>query len=98
MSSSALIECKNNKSSEKFEVNEPFLRVSERIISELKGKKLEEAINLLVGRLKFNDLCSHRLKVAGVFPDFQRHNRFWRHRHSGQGVGSAEGSKHKQCG
>lgn len=70
MSSSALIECKNNKSSEKFEVNEPFLRVSERIISELKGKKLEEAINLLVGRLKFNDLCSHRLKVAGVFPDY----------------------------
>jgi len=70
MSSSSLIECKNNKSSENFEVNEPFLRISEQIIAEMQSKTLEEAINLLVGKLNYNDLCSHRLKVLGLSPDY----------------------------
>lgn len=62
--------CKNTKSSEIFEVNEVFLNVSERIIPEIRQKTPNEAINLLVGKLKLNDLCSNKLKVLDLSPDY----------------------------
>lgn len=54
--------CKNNKSSEKFEVNEAFLSISEQIKSEMSGKSLEETVNFLVDRVKPEDVLSDRLK------------------------------------
>ena len=62
--------CKNTKSSEIFEVNEVFLNISEQIISEIQKKTLNEAINILVGTLKLNDLCSDKLKVTDLSPDY----------------------------
>ena len=42
------LECKNNKSLEKFEVNENFLKISEQIKKEMQGKTLDEAIEFLL--------------------------------------------------
>lgn len=64
------IECKNTKSSEKFEVNEAFLHISEQIKSELRQKSYEDAINFLVGRLGYNDLCSKKLKTENFSSDY----------------------------
>lgn len=63
-------DCKNTKSSEIFEVNEAFLRISEQIKSELRQKTYEHAINYLVGELGYNDLCSKRLKTVNMSYDY----------------------------
>ncbi len=53
--------CKNNKSSEKFEVNEVFLNISDQIKTEIKGKSLEEAVNYIISKLDTNVLMAHKL-------------------------------------
>lgn len=62
--------CKNTKSSEIFEVNETFLHISEQINSENAPKSIPEAINYLVSKLQLNDLCSQKLKVLPLSPDY----------------------------
>lgn len=64
------IDCKNTKSFEIFEVNEAFLQISEQINYDLRQKSYEEAINYLVGKLGFNDLCSKKLKTVNVSSDY----------------------------
>lgn len=64
MSTSTKIGYKGNKSSEKFEVNGAFLKISEQIKSELEGKTLDEAIEYLVSRVKGKYLFSKRLKTV----------------------------------
>lgn len=64
MNSSTKIECKNNKSSEKFEVNDAFLQISEQIKADLMGKTLEEAINYFVEKIDSNSLFSDKLKIV----------------------------------
>lgn len=59
--SSQLIECKSNKSSEKFEVNEVFLHISEQIKAEKSGKTLEETVNFIISKLDANDFMSKKL-------------------------------------
>ena len=56
--------CKSNKSSEKFEVNGAFLKISEQIKAEFAGKTLDETIQFLVSRIKGRYLFSHRLKTV----------------------------------
>lgn len=63
-------DCKNTKSSEIFEVNKAFLQISEQIKSELRQKTYEDAINYLVGKLGYNDLCSNRLKTVNMSSDY----------------------------
>lgn len=63
-------DCKNTKSSEKFEVNQAFLHISEQIKSDLRQKTHEESINYLVGKLGLNDLCSQRLKTVNLSSDY----------------------------
>lgn len=63
-------DCKNTKSSEKFEVNQAFLQISEQIKSDLRKKTIEEAINYLVGKFCLNDLCSKRLKTVNISSDY----------------------------
>lgn len=64
------IDCKNTKSSEKFEVNQAFLHISEQIKSDLRKKTYDEAINFLVGKLGYNDLCSKKLKTEKFSSDY----------------------------
>ena len=64
------INCKNNKSSEKFEVNEAFLQISSQIKSELRQKPYNEGINYLVGKLGFNELFSNRLKTVNLSSEY----------------------------
>lgn len=58
------LECKNNKSLEKFEVNENFLKISEQIKKEMQGKTLDEAIEFLVGKVDASDFYSKRLRTV----------------------------------
>ncbi|MBQ6749542.1 MAG: nucleoside kinase [Bacteroidaceae bacterium] len=53
-----------SRSSEKFEVNGAYLKVSEQMKEELKQKPLDEAIQYLVGRVKGRYLFSKRLKTV----------------------------------
>lgn len=57
-------ECKSNKSSEKFEVNGAFLKISEQIKAGFEGKTLDEAIQYQVSRVRGRHLFSHRLKTV----------------------------------
>ena len=59
--SSAQIVCKSNKSSEKFEVNEVFLHISEQIKEEIGGKTLEDTVNYIISKLNSDDLTAKRL-------------------------------------
>lgn len=59
--SSAQIECKSNKSSEKFEVNEAFLHISDQIKTEISGKTLEETVNYIISKLNADSLLSKKL-------------------------------------
>lgn len=63
-------DCKNTKSSEIFEVNKAFLHISEQIKSELRQKTYEDAINILVGKLGYNDLCTNKLQTVNVSTDY----------------------------
>lgn len=62
--------CKNNKSSENYEVNEAFLSISAQINSEKGPQSYEEAINFLISQLGINSLCSKRLKVLDLSSDY----------------------------
>jgi len=53
-----------SRSSEKFEVNGAYLKVSEQMKEELKHKPLDEAIQYLVDRVKGRFLFSKRLKTV----------------------------------
>lgn len=64
MNSSTQIECKNNKSSEKFEVNDAFLQITEQIKADLMGKTIEDAIIYLVEKIDSDHLFSNRLKIV----------------------------------
>lgn len=64
MSTSVAIGYNANRSSEKFEVNGAFLKVSEQIKSEIQRKPLDEAIEYLVSRVKGKYLFSKRLKTV----------------------------------
>ncbi|MDE5738695.1 MAG: hypothetical protein K2H92_00045, partial [Bacteroidaceae bacterium] len=57
-------ERKSNKSSEKFEVNGAFLKISEQIKAGFEGKTLDEAIQYQVSRVRGRHLFSHRLKTV----------------------------------
>ncbi|MBQ0047899.1 MAG: hypothetical protein KBT33_10435 [Prevotellaceae bacterium] len=57
-------DCKNNKSSEKFEVNEAFLQISDQIKHEIAGKTLDEAINYFANKIERKFLFSKRLKTV----------------------------------
>ena len=62
--------CKSNKSSEKFEVSDIFLRISEQINSDDHPKTYEETINYLVSRLELSDICGDHLKVFDISADY----------------------------
>ena len=54
----------NNRSSEEFEVNGAFMKISKQIKSEIAGKTLDEAIQLLVSKVDGKNLFTKRLKVV----------------------------------
>ena len=60
MDATKQLECKNNKSLEKFEVNENFLKISEQIKTEVQGKTLDETIDYLVKKVDGSTLFSKR--------------------------------------
>lgn len=62
--------CKSNKSSEKFEVSDLFLRISEQINSDERPKTYEETINYLVSSLHLSDICGDHLKVFDISADY----------------------------
>lgn len=62
--------CKNNKSSENYEVNEAFLSISAQINAEKALQSYEQAINFLISQLGINSLCSKRLKVLDLSSDY----------------------------
>ncbi|MBR1666713.1 MAG: nucleoside kinase [Bacteroidaceae bacterium] len=64
MNAPAPLEIRNNRSSEKFEVNGAFLKLTEQLKSEIEGKTLEEAIAYLVEKVKGKYLFSKRLKTV----------------------------------
>lgn len=56
----------SNRSSEKFEVNGAFIKISEQLKQTLSGKTLDEAIQYLVGRIKGRYLFTKRLKTVSI--------------------------------
>ncbi len=64
MKTNAKIESVSNRSSEKFEVDEIFLKISEQIKSEIEGRTLDEAIDYLVGKVDPKMLFRKRLKTV----------------------------------
>ncbi len=64
MDATKQLECKNNKSLEKFEVNENFLKISEQIKTEVQGKTLDETIDYLVKKVDGSTLFSKRLQTV----------------------------------
>ncbi len=62
--------CKNTKSSEKFEVSEAFLRITEQINPDEAPKTVSEAINFLVSQLDVTSIRSKRLKVFDISADY----------------------------
>ena len=61
---------KNTKSSEKFEVSEAFLRITEQINPDDAPKTISEAINFLVSQLHVNATSSKKLKVYDTSADY----------------------------
>ena len=61
---------KNTKSSEKFEVSEAFLRITEQINPDEAPKTVSEAINFLVSQLHVNATSSKKLKVYDTSADY----------------------------
>ena len=64
------IRCKNTKSSEIFEINRAFLRVSEKINYETRPKTIPELINFLVSELHLNRLNQKKLRVFECSSDY----------------------------
>ncbi len=62
--------CKNTKSSEKFEVSETFLRITEQINPDDAPKTISEAINFLVSQLQINSIFTPKLKVFDLSADY----------------------------
>lgn len=57
-------EIRNNRSTEKFEVNGAFIKLSQQLRPMLEGMSLDEAIQYLIGRVKGKYLFSKRLKTV----------------------------------
>lgn len=64
MSTSAPFAIRNNRSTEKFEVNGAFLKISQQLKTEWQGKPLDDVIQYLVSRVKGKYLFSKRLKTV----------------------------------
>ena len=64
MKTNAQIDYKSNKSSEKFEVDETFLRISKQIKSELRAKALDDVIESFVSEVGKELLSRQRLKTV----------------------------------
>ena len=62
--------CKNTKSSEKFEVSDAFLRITEQINPDDAPKSVSEAINYLVSKLEINTILGPHLKVFDLSADY----------------------------
>lgn len=60
----------NGISSERFELSEALLHISEQIDYDERPKTIPELINLLVSHLQMNDLCGERLKVFDLSADY----------------------------
>lgn len=60
----------NGISSERFELSEALLQISEQIDYDKRPKTIPEVINLLVSHLQMNDLCGERLKVFDLSADY----------------------------
>ncbi len=66
MDSSTNYNFSNNRSSERFEVNGAFIKISEQLKNTLQGKTLDKAIQYLVSRIKGRYLFTKRLKTVSI--------------------------------
>lgn len=64
MSTPTTFTIRNNRSTEKFEVNGAFLKIAEQLKKELGDKPIDEVIDYLVTRVKGKYLFTKRLKVV----------------------------------